>query len=273
MSDTSRDLSTILEAERIFHDEWAKEIDPDELDVYAAFTGPTTPEYHFALQQLGDLKGKRLLEIGCGAGEAAVFFAQRGAQVTATDLSEGMLDRASSLALRCGVMDNIQLGHMCAEQLSLESQSFDLVFGNSVLHHINLDLALVEVRRVLKPSGRAVFIEPLIHNPVINVYRWMAKQVRTPDEHPLRMRDIDDMRACFDHVEHREFQLCTLLIFIWFLVGEGVWPSQARYWKKMVLEGERYSRAFNFLNKLDCYLLSRFPALSRFCWVTVITVS
>ncbi len=58
-----------------------------------------------------------------------------------------------------------------AEKLPWEDGSLDRVFTRSVLIHADLDAALAEIRRVLKPGGRAVFVEPLAANPFANLYR------------------------------------------------------------------------------------------------------
>lgn len=69
------------------HDEWARSMSLDTLNLDWLFACPTTPENSYALSLLGDLIDKRLLDIGCGSGESSVFFAKRGAFVQAVDIS------------------------------------------------------------------------------------------------------------------------------------------------------------------------------------------
>ena len=68
---------------------------------------------------------------------------------------------------------------MNAEVLEFPDASFDLVFGVAILHHLDLDTACAEFLRVLRPSGTAVFLEPLGHNPFINLVRWATPAART----------------------------------------------------------------------------------------------
>ncbi|MDI6695594.1 MAG: class I SAM-dependent methyltransferase [Anaerolineales bacterium] len=264
---TNHDVSVIEES---FHDDWAATMKPDQLDVYAAFTAETTPEFHFAYQALGDLHGKRLLDLGCGPGETSIFLANQGAIVTAVDISSGMIRVAKRLASQFDLSEEqLTFLQMSVEDLGFPDASFDLVFGSNVLHHCDTDRTGEEIARVLKPGGRAVFIDPLGYNPIIQIYRKMAFKVRTPTEHPLLYRDVEMLSRHFKHTHYKEFQLMTLLIFIWFFFGERIHPSNERYWRKFVLEGKRYSKAFSYLYAMDKFLLEQIPFLRRFCWVIV----
>jgi SAM-dependent methyltransferase len=252
-----------------FHDVWANSIKVEELDIYTAFSAPTTPEYRYALSLLGDLSGKQLLDLGCGAGESSAYFAAKEAKVTAVDISGKMLELAQKLARLWRLGEQVQPAQMNAEILAFPDATFDLIFGNSVLHHIDLKDAGSEIARVLKPGGKAVFLEPLAYNPIIEVYRRMARGVRTPAEHPLVYDDLVILRRHFA-VSHENFQFCTLAIFLWFFIGQRVLPNQERYWKKIVHEGEHYRTAFERLYAMDRLLFRWLPFLKRFCWVIVI---
>lgn len=256
--------------EELFHNNWAKNIKLDELCVMQAFEGPVSPEYHQAIRLLGSLKNKKILNPGCGAGEEAVYLAKKGAKVVAIDISSEMLRVAKRLAIKFKVNEKIQFRKMNAEELSFRKDSFDLVFGNSVLHHIKIKKSLVGFQRVLKKGGKAVFIEPLFYNPIINLYRKMAKQVRTRQEHPLKNRDIKEFMRIFRSVRHYEYQFATLLVFCYFFVFERVSPNKDRYWKKIIREGKRFKKLFNFLFFIDNWLLYIFPPIRWLCWSTVI---
>ena len=74
--------------ERDFHDDWAKSEDLDKIDVRKNNEVCTAPEMRYITKKLGNLKNKTLLDIGCGLGEASVYFSMNNAIVTASDLSE-----------------------------------------------------------------------------------------------------------------------------------------------------------------------------------------
>ena len=70
--------NTNLNIEREFHDEWAKSEHPEEIKVLERNEAMTSPEMRFITKELGSLEGKKLLDLGCGLGEASVYFAMKG---------------------------------------------------------------------------------------------------------------------------------------------------------------------------------------------------
>ncbi|MEA2253038.1 MAG: hypothetical protein QOG70_3280 [Solirubrobacteraceae bacterium] len=107
----------------------------------------------------------RSLEVGAGTGYFSLNLLRGGvvADAVCTDISPGMLDALEGNAARLGV--DVTTAACDAEDLPFEDESFDLVFGHAVLHHLpDLDRAFAEFRRVLKPGGRLFFAgEPSRH--------------------------------------------------------------------------------------------------------------
>jgi ubiquinone/menaquinone biosynthesis C-methylase UbiE len=98
------------------------------------------------------------LEIGSGTGYFSLNLVQLGVieQLTATDISPGMLSRLAATAENLGLA--VKTVRTEAEALPFADESFDLVFGHAVLHHIpDLDKAFAEFRRVLRPGGAIAF--------------------------------------------------------------------------------------------------------------------
>ena len=110
--------------------------------------------------------GRRALEVGCGTGLFVEQVARSGATVRALDLSTHLLAQA-----RARLAGRANVSFLCgnAEQMPYADGSFDAVYGSSVLHHLDLDRALREAFRVLRPGGRLVFTEPNIFNPQVAV--------------------------------------------------------------------------------------------------------
>jgi len=251
-----------------FHNRWAKSIDLGSLLIRENFESPSAFENHYALEELGPLAGKSILDLGCGAGESSVYFALQGADVYAYDIAEEMLKVADALAHKYNV--KLKFAHGNAAHLPYEDDCFDFVYGNGVLHHVDLLPVMKEVRRVLKKGGKAIFVEPLAYNPLIAVYRHIAKEVRTKDESPLRFKDMKQLETNFSQFHHREFWLFSLFIFVHFFLIKRWHPSNVRYWKKVIEEGYNYERYIRILRRLDETLLKVFPFLKFLCWDTVL---
>ncbi|HEX8754422.1 MAG TPA: methyltransferase domain-containing protein [Solirubrobacterales bacterium] len=114
------------------------------------------------VKALGGLDGRSFgdaLEIGSGTGYFSLNLVQLGLieRLTATDISPGMLKRLAATAEQLGLAD-VRTVATEAEELPFEDESFDLVFGHAVLHHIpDLGRAFAEFRRVLRPGGMIAF--------------------------------------------------------------------------------------------------------------------
>ncbi|MCE9624064.1 MAG: class I SAM-dependent methyltransferase [Deltaproteobacteria bacterium] len=263
--------TTRQQSEEAFHDEWAKSMDLEDILVVESFEACSALENHYVMTQLGDLHGKKVLELGCGAGEGSVYFATKGAEAVATDISTGMVEVVHRVAQKYGVQ--VQAHRMTAEKIEYPEQSFDVVYGIVVLHHVDFHKAVAEAARVLRPGGKALFIEPLSYNPVINVYRHIAKTVRTPDERPFKFKDLKEMYPYFKEGHHQEFWFFTLLIFIYFYVIERSDPTKERYWKKVIKDAPKFEKMFRFLNGMDKFFLKIFPPFRYLCWNSVIVLT
>jgi len=196
-------LSPRLDAERRFHDGQAADrahtltaadalrfADGDYLD-HETWIRP-------AFAELGPLTGKCILDYGCGHGMAAVVLARAGATVTAFDLSPGYVAEAQARADANGV--SVECVVAAGEALPFADASFDAVWGNAILHHLDLPRAARELRRILKPGGVAVFAEPWGGNALLEFARRYLPypgKSRTADEQPLTRRDLAPLREVF----------------------------------------------------------------------------
>lgn len=249
--------------EKEFHDSWAGEMNSDKIDVRKYFEGSTCPENKFILSKLGSLEGLRVLDLGCGAGESGIFFALHGAKVVLADTSEGMLSTAQRVADNYGVCITTKI--LDAEQIDFPDEFFDIVYSANTLHHVDEEKALAEIYRVLRPGGKFCSWDPMRHNPLINLYRLLAKKVRTIDEHPLSMDFVRTVRGRFNRVEYDVFWLATQLIFMRFFFIERINPNEERYWKKIIYEEERLRSLYVYLERWDLRL-KRIACLRRMAW-------
>jgi 2-polyprenyl-3-methyl-5-hydroxy-6-metoxy-1,4-benzoquinol methylase len=207
-----------LLAELIFHDEQARErasyfrLHADELrfDDAAYLDHETWIRPAFA--QLGPLQGKRVLDYGCGHGMASVVMARAGAIVNAFDLSPRYVKEAELRARANRV--NAIFRTADAEHLPYADESFDAIWGNAILHHLLLDQAAKELKRVLKPGGVAVFCEPWGGNPFLNFARRFLPypgKDRTIDEMPLNRHTLKMLAPHFPQMRTEGFQLFGMI--------------------------------------------------------------
>lgn len=164
------------------------------------------------LREAGARRSPRILEYGSGIGGfSGLMLAEHGFASVGVDISPASVAAAQAHADAEFPGLGLEYRVMNCEALDLDDDSFDLVCGNGILHHLVLDRAYHEVARVTAPDGCAVFSEPLGHNPLINLYRRRTPEQRTDDEHPLRVDDLRLARRYFGDVEVHYFHLFDLL--------------------------------------------------------------
>lgn len=136
-------------------------------------------------RRLGDLSGLGAVDLGCGNGGVTRRLAALGARVVGLDPSEAALGAARAK----GGGPDYRLGS--AEATGLAAFSADLVVFSKSLHHVSdVEAALAEARRILKPGGRLAVIEPEAPDPFWPVMRWVD------DEAPAYARvraTLDDL--------------------------------------------------------------------------------
>ena len=256
------------DSERAFHDDWAQSETCDSINVEAAFEAITAPENKWICKILGDVKGKTLLDVGTGLGESAIYFSRLGAQVSAVDISPKMVELCLKNAQRCGVTLSAKVS--TAEDLGMAENTFDIVYAANLLHHVqDREQFLRNVYKILKPGGTFVAWDPLKYNPAINVYRRKATEVRTPDERPLGIGDLRQVKAFFPDHQYKTFWLASLLIFLKYYYVDGKDPNRERYWKVILTETESsIGWWFRCANLFDKVLLS-LPGVKLLAWNVV----
>ena len=207
MSDRKTNLQRFA-SEKAFHD---AKYSGDDLYPLHYKANPTLHVYQRMKAVMGDIRDKHLLEYGCGEGWTTCDLAQSGALVQAFDISEQGVVNTRAALNKAQLSGRCTVRQMAAEQLDYPEESFDLAVGFAILHHLDVDKALDALYRVLRPGGRAIFAEPLGTNPVINLYRRMTPQYRTPDEAPLVLKEVRLQAKRFGGFEHHECYFAALV--------------------------------------------------------------
>lgn len=173
---------------------------------------PCTPltDLDAAMVHEADVRpGMRVLDLGCGSGDLTLHLVGTGAEVVALDLSPRMIEVARQRVARYGDPTRVTFLAAPAEDSGLPNGEFDVILGRYVLHHLDLDTATVEIARLLRPGGKAVFVENSGANPLLMfarrflVGRFGIRRLGTIDEHPLTRADVDRFAGAFSTAELR----------------------------------------------------------------------
>ena len=233
----------------------ALRVSQQTFDRYAHPPGDTPYPLEFAYHELGDVTGKRIVDFGCGSGANSVLLANRGAHVWGIDISEDLLRLARRRLSVSGREGGAAFIAGSAHDMPFPDNSIDVVFGIAILHHLDLDLVSREVRRVLKPGGRAIFQEPVRNSAVVRFVRSLIPY-RAPDispyERPLTDAELERFATGFAKWSVRAFALPHVQ------VGQ-VLPVVKEYWQK--------------LYEIDRTILRRAPWLARYASIRVISLT
>ena len=201
------------EREREF---WDEHVPPLERMLARYERGPE-PNTRAMLDAAEPLAGQRVLDFACGAGLTSAFLAQRGARVTAIDISPQSVARGRELAARTGNEVEFIAGEMGPGTFA--PASFDAIVGRYALHHIDLPSVGPVLADALVPGGRGAFLETMGLNPLLNVSRRRlagragVAYYGSDDERPIGRRDLEVLRGIFDSVELTVGEMRFLRIF------------------------------------------------------------
>jgi SAM-dependent methyltransferase len=206
--------------------------------------------------ETADLNGAVVLDYGCGRGGFSQMLAGLGARVYGIDISPQLIGNAraySSSEGGNGSSGSVQFVISDAHQTPFPDNFFDYVLGNGALHHLNLDKAFAEILRILKPGGKARFMEPMYNHPLLWSLRRLTPQIHTADEKPLCWAEMEKPKILFrvySHEEHFLFSVCAA-------------PAH--------LLGKSFALfVIDKIDRADQLMMRIVPRLRRFAWYTVL---
>jgi len=253
MKNQREHLSKRLHEEAAFHDQMS--VCDTRWTTFRAY-GLSSFSISYAKRLVGNTSGKVIVDCGCGDGTHTLDLIRPNTTLLAFDISWNTIKRAkaSIRPIAEGVGCKLSCQQMAAEEMAYASESVDIIFGISILHHLELPLAIQEIRRVLKPGGRAIFVEPLNHNPVAKLYRVLTPYSHSQTERPLDYSIIDFLKQYFLEVRHREFYLLSL--------GSAIFA--------FLRMKPLFDWSLSGLFKVDEKLMQWIPWLRKYAWITVI---
>jgi SAM-dependent methyltransferase len=216
---------------------------------------------------LGNPSNKRVLVYGCGNDNAAVWFSKSGARVDAIDISPKSVENQQLIAGQLELKINSMV--MDAHHLDLPSDEYDIVYGNAILHHLNLQEAIPEIARVLKPGGKAVFRDVMSGNVFLRAFRYATPFWRTPDEHPLTERDLDFIVQNFSNCQISDYIFSGLPYFFFARIMNKV--ILKKRWLKLQIP--QHNSIYASFDRLDQMLFHLMPILKRQAWLCLIVLT
>ncbi len=209
----------------------------------------------YAYHLLGDVRGKVILDLGCGKGENTLLLADRGAHVLSMDISESLIALARQRLEINRVSGDVAFLTGSAHNIPLRDESVDVVFGIAILHHLHLARAAAEVHRVLRQGGRAIFQEPIQNSKLIRGIRKLIPYRRrdiSPFERPLSDQKLADFTGDFANTRERAFHLPHVRL-------AQQLPVPREYVRKLI--------------RLDARMLNRFSSLNYYATIKVMEMA
>ena len=148
--------------ESCYDNQWCSSKNREEYDLILAMLHHAI---EFSYTKLGDLENKQILDLGCGYGTQSLFFSSKRAHVTAIDISEKCLKHIQTETITKKL--KISTKKCDAEKLPFLSESFDLIYINSLLMHVDANVVLETCAHLLKKKGKVIIIKPLKAHPLI----------------------------------------------------------------------------------------------------------
>ena len=225
---------------------------PTNVARYYQPAADTVYPLEYACHLLGDIKGRTILEYGCGDGVNTVLLANRGANVISLDLSPELIEIARQRLRVHGISSGVDFIVGSAHHVPLPDESVDIVFGIAILHHLDLALSSREVKRLLKKGGFAIFQEPVRNSGLLRAIRKVIPNTSpdiSPFERPLTDNELEEFAVGCSSYRAKPFTLPTSALL-------SMWPALQE-------------ASLNW----DARLLRTFPSLSYFSSVKVIKMT
>lgn len=203
---------------------------------------------HYMRQQVAHhASGSVVLDYGCLTGEFSQELARhQPQQLVGIDISSVGIATARE---RYGHLADFHV--MDAHRTDFADNTFDLIVGQSILHHLDWTTAIQELQRILKPGGKAIFTEPLGDNPGAKLLRRLTPQARTPDEKPVTRSQIQWADRTIGNEHHRFGNLVSVPVAMltsllsdnpnnWLLratdrIDRYLATTSMRYWMRTVI--------------------------------------
>ena len=200
-----------------------------------------------------NLKDKKILDYGCGAGVHLLWLSEISMEVVGIDLSKNSIAKAQNRITEEGSR-NVKVIIGDCEKTGIADESFDAVFDGGTFSSLDLDSAIKEIHRLLKPGGILLGIETLGHNPFTNLKRQinkiLGKRTSFATNHIFKISDLEKLKTYFNIDKIHFFHIVSWIAFPFLNLPGG----------KLLLK---------LLEKIDSIILFTFPFLKKYSFKIV----
>lgn len=246
----NRTKETHDEIEKSFHDSLAGKIvsSPEKVDTWE------TENWNFILDNIGDLKNKRILDVGCGFGRDSILFAKNGAIVTGIDISDKSIELAQKSAINHNV--NVNFKVLKVEDLDYEHH-FDVIYCKGSLHHFyDVEKVISILYNCLKEGGLLIAQEPKAENPIAVIGR-MFFNPSTSTERPFKTGELNHLfTKVFGNCNAKYFNLFSPICFTFAKI-------------RFLNSGFLRNIVFNLIAPIDRVLL-KYNFFKKYSWIEVV---
>jgi ubiquinone/menaquinone biosynthesis C-methylase UbiE len=218
-----------------------KPIHRTQIDRYLNPPADTPYGLEYAFHLLGDVRGKTVLDLGCGTGENIVPLLQRGARVIGIDISPDSIAIARQRLHNAELEASLSAGDAYAT--GFPDESVDVIFCMALIHHLDIEPVRNEMWRVLRKGGAIILREPIRFSKGYALVRKLlpALQDTSEYEHPLTVEELATMTEPFSVQESRYFRLPFVPLFSRLLPSTCGAVSRASNWMLQRGIGNRYA--------------------------------
>jgi SAM-dependent methyltransferase len=204
---SERDQAEIERSAAEARDYVLKPVERAQLDRYLNPPADTPYSLEYAFYLLGDVRGKTVLDFGCGKGECIVPLVERSARVIGMDISPDLIAVAQKRLNDANLDASLIIGS--AYETGLPDESVDIIFCVALIHHLDIRVVRQEMWRILRKGGVIILKEPVRFS---KAYAWVRKLLPARDdiseyEHPLTREELATLIEPFKVEGTRYFRL------------------------------------------------------------------
>ena len=248
------ELKKRVERERAYHNQ-EKDVSKKAFNFKKLFrnyfSNPSLVEMENDLNKVKNISNKKVLDFGCGYGKDFDDLLLNDNELTGIDISELYIRHCTNYCNKNFKDKKFSFFAMDAHDLKFEDETFDLIIGRGILHHLDFNIALKGIKRVLKKDGEAYFQEPLGDNPLLKIFRIITPNLRTKDERPFYKKDLIKLERDFNI----EFKYYGMISFIASIITSPFTGNGNNFFVKLLYSIEKRLLKHNYFKYFGHYVI------------------